>query len=233
MKEERTVVAAILAGGTGTRTQAGVPKQFLDMGGKTLIERTVDALASHPAIDRVIVVSHPALIEPMEIIRRNCGHTKWKLTVPGGRERYLSSYEAIKACPEKDGILLIHDAARPFVSHSLIDRLLDAVILSGAAVPVTPLRDTLLHIDGNKVDRAENRENFRLAQTPQAFHIADIRSAFKQVINNTNAYFTDDCGIYLHAFPNRAIQIVEGDETNIKLTYHSDIERFNKIFSEK
>ena len=227
------VICAILAGGVGNRAGAEVPKQFLDMSGKTLIERTVDVFERHPRVDRILVVCHPEHMERMEDIRQRSGSKKWSQVIEGGSERYLSSYAAVKACTDDDDTILIHDAARPFVSQELISHLIDATEEYGAAVPVIQLSDTLLSADGNFVKCAEKRQNFRLAQTPQAFRVSLIRSAFEAAIKDVNLCVTDDCGIFLQANPQARIKMVDGELSNLKLTYHTDIEKFNKIFSEK
>ncbi len=231
MGQNKNNVVAILAGGVGSRTGSGEPKQFLDMAGKTLLERTLDAFETHPAIDRIIVVSHPDHLARVEAIRHAGDYRKWHATVPGGAERYLSSVAAVEACADiADGNLLIHDAARPFVSHAIIDRLLSALEDFPAVIPVITLSDTLLEVDENFVKCAKNRENFRLAQTPQAFHLALFRQAAMQAKKDTNICVTDDCGLFSLYFPELRIKTVEGEKNNQKLTYPSDIEEFEKKF---
>lgn len=231
MEKRAHNIAAILAGGVGSRTGNGEPKQFLDMAGKTLLERTVDVFEAHPAIDRIIVVSHPDHLARVEAIRHAGDYRKWHATVPGGAERYLSSVAAVEACTDiADGNLLIHDAARPFVSHAIINRLLAALDEFTAAVPVISLSDTLLEVDENYVKCAPNRENFRLAQTPQAFRLSTFRKAAMNAKEDANIYVTDDCGLYSRYFPQEKIKIVEGEKCNQKLTYQTDIEEFEKKF---
>lgn len=223
---------AILAGGVGARAGADGPKQFLDMCGKTLLERTIAVFEAHPRIDRIVVVSHPDFVEKTEKIRANGQYRKWNATVPGGAERYLSSVAAVEACGNDNGNILIHDAARPFVSPELINRLLDTLTEVPAAVPVISLSDTLLEVENDCVKCAQNRNKFRLAQTPQAFRLEDFRPAAIQAKQDLNICFTDDCGLFLHYFPSKKIKTIEGGKENKKLTYHSDIEDFIKIFKE-
>lgn len=223
---------AILAGGVGARAGAKEPKQFLDMCGKTLLERTIAVFEVHPRIDRIVVVSHPDYIARTEDIRANGRFRKWDATVPGGAERYLSSVAAVEACGNDSGNILIHDAARPFVSPELVDRLLDALSEVPAAIPVIPLSDTLLEVENNCVICAKNRNNFRLAQTPQAFRLEDFRMAAIQAKQDINICVTDDCGLFQLYFPSQKIKTIEGGKENKKLTYHSDIEDFIKIFKE-
>ena len=224
-------VAAILSGGTGTRAKAGMPKQFVNLGGKMVIERTIEAFNAHPQIDEIIVVSHPDYTGMLKEIQ--LAYEKWHLTVEGGSERYLSSWAAIRACENFKGNLLIHDAARPNVSSELISRVIMALADFPAAVPVLPLTDTLLEADGDCVKCVPLRQNFRNAQTPQGFHLDVSRHAFQLAMNDVNCCFTDDCSVVLHYLPAIKVKMVNGDFSNPKLTYHSDIEYFIKLFEKK
>lgn len=224
-------VAAILSGGTGTRAKAGMPKQFVNLGGKMVIERTIEAFNAHPQIDEIIVVSHPDYTGMLKEIQ--LAYEKWHLTVEGGSERYLSSWAAIRACENFKGNLLIHDAARPNVSSELISRVIMALADFPAAVPVLPLTDTLLEADGDCVKCVPLRQNFRNVQTPQGFHLDVIRHAFQLAMNDVNCCFTDDCSVVLHYLPAIKVKMVNGDFSNQKLTYHSDIEYFIKLFEKK
>lgn len=224
-------VAAILSGGTGTRAKAGMPKQFVNLGGKMVIERTIEAFNAHPQIDEIIVVSHPDYTGMLKEIQ--LAYEKWHLTVEGGSERYLSSWAAIRACENFKGNLLIHDAARPNVSSELISRVIMALADFPAAVPVLPLTDTLLEADGDCVKCVPLRQKFRNAQTPQGFHLDVIRHAFQLAMNDVNCCFTDDCSVVLHYLPAIKMKMVNGDFSNQKLTYHSDIEYFIKLFEKK
>ncbi len=226
-------IAAILSGGIGNRAEAGIPKQFVELGGRPMILRTVDAFERCDDIDEILVVSHPDFIEKLETMRREGNFKKWRRTIAGGKERYLSSYEAVKAFDGSNGNILIHDAARPFIQPELIHRLVKALENCEAAAPAIALSDTLVGVDGQRIKSAPLRENYRLVQTPQAFHLPVIRSAFEIALKDININATDDCGIILNYLPEIEIKYIEGDIFNKKLTYHSDIEIFNKLFLEK
>ena len=220
-----------MAGGTGSRAGESQPKQFLDMAGRTLLERTVDLFEQHPRIDEIIVVAHADHLARTEVLRTGGGYRKWRLTVAGGAERHLSTVAAVEACGNlDDAILLIHDAARPFTSPTLINHLLDTLDHADAAVPALPLRDTLLQTDNDNVKCALDRKIFRLAQTPQGFHLRSFRPAAIAAKTDANISVTDDCGLFLHYFPHVKIKIIEGEISNQKLTYPSDIEEFRNIF---
>ena len=209
-----------------------MPKQFVDLGGKPMILRTVDVFEDSLDIDRIIVVSHPDYIGKLEAMRCEGGYRKWDRTIAGGTERYLSSYEAVKACAGLEGNLFIHDAARPFVTRELIGRLAEALRTAEAAAPVIPLSDTLVEVDESCIKCVPERQKFRFVQTPQAFHLPLLRKAFETAFKDSNICVTDDCGLILAYSPEAKIRYVEGDISNKKMTYHSDIELFNKLFVE-
>ena len=123
----RRNIAAILAGGSGRRMGGEKPKQLLELAGRTVLERSVDAFDTHPDIDEVIIVSHPDyLTELTEMAARN-GWKKVTHIVPGGAERYDSSLAAMQTVTDADANLLIHDAARPLVSAQVIRRVVTAL----------------------------------------------------------------------------------------------------------
>ena len=210
-----------------------MPKQFVDLGGKPMILRTVDVFEASPDIDRIIVVSHPDYIGELESMRRGGGYRKWERTIAGGAERYLSSLEAVKACAGMEGNLFLHDAARPFVSAELIGRVAEALKTAEGAAPAIPPSDTLVEAADGAIKCVPERKKFRMVQTPQAFRLSLLRRAFDMALMDSNICVTDDCGLILAYFPETRIQLVEGDIFNKKLTYHSDIELFNKLFIEK
>ena len=226
-------VVAILAGGIGSRISAGIPKQFIEIAGKTLIEHTLDCFAEQPEIDEIMVVSHRDFVSQLENMRRQRLNTKWRKTVVGGAERYLSSYAAICACPRECTNLCIHDAARPFVSQALISRLLNGLKKYDAVVPVLPVADTLLNVENEVVTCAIPRKNVQYVQTPQCFCFSVIQRAFAYAIKDVNCQVTDDCSVILQYLPQVEVHTVMGDVYNKKMTYYSDIELFNKIFKEK
>ncbi|HPT52021.1 MAG TPA: 2-C-methyl-D-erythritol 4-phosphate cytidylyltransferase [Bacteroidales bacterium] len=225
---------AILAGGTGVRAGGNIPKQFIEIDGKAIIEYSLQVFENHPSIDEILVVVHPDYEEEMRKIWQKGIYHKWKQTLMGGKERFHSSWAAISACEMgEDSHLLIHDAARPLVSPELIDRLLEKIQSYSAVVPVIPVTDTLVQVQDNLIKSAPNRSFFRQVQTPQAFQLPIIKKAFQMAIDDVNICVTDDCSVVLNYLPDVPIAMVEGDKMNIKLTYSTDMELFAKIFLEK
>ena len=231
-------IAVILAGGTGSRMDAEVPKQFLPLAGRAVIEYSIDTFDIHPAIDEVAVVMHPDWKGAFEAIAKRCNWRKLTNVVDGGSERYMSSLNAIMAYIDEsdDTNLLLHDAARPFVTAEIIDRVVRALEYHEAVGVAVPSADTVWEVhpdfDGNDfgrfVARIPERRLMWRAQTPQAFRLPLIRDAYQRALQDPQFNVTDDCGVVRKYMPGTKIIVVEGDEKNMKLTYSSDISLLNK-----
>lgn len=233
-------IAVILAGGTGSRIGGPVPKQFLPLDGRTVIEHSIETFCGHPSIDEVAVVVHPDWRGRMkEIVAAN----RWpKLTkvIDGGSERYMSSLNAIMAYIDEpdDTNLLLHDAARPWVTVEIVDRVVAALEHHEAVGVAVPSTDTVweVHPDLNGEWGMENEEFImprfvariperRLmwrAQTPQAFRLPLIRDAYQRVLQDPLFQATDDCGVVRKYMPGTKIAVVEGAEENRKITFAED-----------
>jgi len=224
-------IVAILAGGTGSRVGGDIPKQFLPLGGRMVIERTIDVFDQHPLIDAIVVVIHPAHLKEMHAI---VGNNSWKKVahiVPGGKERYHSSIAALDCCLycDPDDKLLIHDAARPLLAQEVITRTIEELKNHDAVAVGVPSVDTVWHIDPstkNIID-VPARSSLYMAQTPQAFRLSVIREAYRLAQQDPLLAATDDCGIIMRYMPHIPIHIVEGDPSNIKITYPQDILKIN------
>lgn len=234
-------IAVILAGGTGSRMGAEVPKQFLPIAGRAVIEYAVDAFDSHPAIDEVAVVMHPEWRGRMEAIAAANGWAKLKKIVDGGAERYMSSLNAIMAYIDEpdDTNLLLHDAARPWVSAEIVDRVVAALKHNEAVGVAVPSTDTVweVHPDMSAemlmergkfemprlVARIPERKLMWRAQTPQAFRLPLIRDAYQRALQDPQFMATDDCGVVRKYIPGTKICVVEGSEENKKITFAEDV----------
>lgn len=226
-------IAVILAGGTGSRMGAEVPKQFLPLAGRAVIEYSIDAFDSHPAIDEVAVVMHPDWKgEFADIAKRKSWHKLTKV-IDGGSERYMSSLNAIMAYIDEsdDTNLLLHDAARPFVTADIIDRVVKALEHHEAVGVAVPSTDTVWEVhpdfDGNDfgrfVARIPERRLMWRAQTPQAFRLPLIRDAYQRALQDPQFSVTDDCGVVRKYMPGTKITVVEGSEKNMKITHADDL----------
>ncbi|MCQ2298091.1 MAG: 2-C-methyl-D-erythritol 4-phosphate cytidylyltransferase [Bacteroidales bacterium] len=219
-------IAVILAGGVGSRLGADIPKQFLKVAGRMVIEHTIDAFDRHPLIDEVCVVVHP---EWVSFMRDQAGRNNWRKVakiVAGGSERYMSTLEALRAYADEpgDSRMLLHDAVRPLVSPSLIGdvcKALDSHRAAGAAVACT---DTIWKVEDGKVVSIPDRKSLMRAQTPQGFRLEVIRKAYERAQLSEQIPATDDCGMVMRYAPEEEVYVVMGDESNIKVTYPRDME---------
>lgn len=225
-------VAVILAGGTGTRVGASMPKQFLDIDGKSVIERSIDAFDQAAGVDEVAIVVHPDWKSHMEgLINRNSWQ-KVKRILEGGAERYMSSLNAIAAYLDypDDTNLILHDAARPFVSQAVIARVIEALKWHEAVGVGIPSTDTVWEVRqdfdpqlSKFIVRIPERSTMWRAQTPQAFRLPLIRDAYQCALQDPQFRATDDCGVVRRYLPSVKIHIVEGEEQNRKITFKQDL----------
>jgi len=228
-------IAVILAGGVGARLGAEVPKQFLKVAGKSIIEHTIEAFVQHKGIDEVWVVIHASYMHDMQALVAKNGWHKVKRVLNGGSQRYESSLSAVQACAKLDEQatnLIFHDAVRPLVSARIIDDVLSALRSYEAVDVAVPSADTIIEL---KPDRAQiraipNRNFLYRGQTPQAFRLGTIRRAYEAALQDPSFATTDDCGIVAKYLPQTPIFVVRGEESNVKLTYPEDIYLLDKLF---
>lgn len=214
------VSVIIAAGGQGTRLGAGLPKQWLSVGGRTLLERSVAAFDAHPRVDEIVIVV-PRDTDDASIPRT----TTRRQIVPGGARRQDSVAEGFAAVAADAAVILVHDAARPFVTAAVIDRAIDGALASGAVIPAVPVHDTVKQIerrDGAAVVVATlPREALVLAQTPQAFRREVLAAAIDA--GRRGAAGTDEAMLAEQA--GHEVRIVAGDDANVKITTAADLER--------
>ena len=207
-----TVTALIVAAGSGNRLGGGVPKQFRMIGGKAVLAHAVDALASHPAIDavRVVVGAGQETMAREALGPRDVGDV-----IIGGTARSDSVAAGLVAI---DGeFILVHDAARPFCPHGVIDRLLAALVGHDGAVPVLAVCDTLARRDGTVLGEPVDRAALARVQTPQAFRTSLLKQAYA---SHAACDPTDESTVMRAA--GHAVAAVEGDQMLDKLTTADD-----------
>ncbi len=214
--------AVIPATGTGQRMQADRPKQYLPLGSKTILEQTLDSLLSYDKIDGAVLILNkeddywPGL---------NYKSEKPLLLCVGGEERHHSVYHGLQLLAEQqieNCTVLIHDAVRPFVSHTDLDNLLEAVAGNpNGAILATPVADTLkLSDDFSSIVSTHPRDHLWRAFTPQAFALNIILDALKSVIGD-NLQITDDASaMELAGYKPR---LINSDSRNIKITHPQDL----------
>lgn len=220
------VSAIIAAGGRGVRLGAQQPKQFLDIGGRTILERSIEAFSRHPAIGEVIVALPPDRIDAVAARMRDLGLSRVTL-VEGGARRQDSVANAFARVTPAASVVVIHDAARPFVTAALIDRAIEAAVRHGAAIAALPVRDTVKQAGGDRASDARPiaatlaREDIFLAQTPQAFRREVLARAVERGRDDA-IDATDEAMLAERAgFP---VHLVPGDPDNMKITTPEDLE---------
>ena len=223
-------VAILLAGGSGQRFGADRPKQFVRIGERTVLEHSLAAFEQSPHIDAILIVSHPQHLNEVRELLPSSQHPKLLTIVAGGAERQDSTLNALRALtqitdsPLEQIRILIHDAVRPAVSQSIIERVCTALHTHQAANLVVPVTDTLLEVNDNGTTAAmPSRARFRRVQTPQGFHAATLQHAYDVALTDPNFQATDDCGVVFRYLPEVEIALVEGEQRNIKLTYPEDL----------
>jgi 2-C-methyl-D-erythritol 4-phosphate cytidylyltransferase len=217
------MVAVVLGGGTGTRFGAALPKQLLTLDGKTLVEHCVSAFASVPGIDEILLVMPP---EYHEEAKRLVG-AQVSAIIAGGATRSDSvrnalAFSGIRYDPAETGIL-IHDAARPLVTPQVIADCMKALNEHEAIGTAVPTSDTILVVENGVIAHVPPRETQYRAQTPQCFRLDTIMRAHALAAADPAFTPTDDCGVVLRYLPDVPVHIVPGSESNIKVTYRSDL----------
>lgn len=208
--------AVIVAGGSGSRMNSSIPKQFLLLKNKPVLYYTLQSfLQSYPDIKIILVLPEEHIATGQEIIDAYFDYERIKITI-GGRTRFHSVQNGLKLV-EEESIVLVHDAVRCLADVSLIQRCYDAALEFGAAIPAVESRDSvrLISEEGNE---ALERRNVRLVQTPQAFLSTILIPAYNIDYKDK---FTDEASV-VEAFGMK-VKLVEGDEKNIKITRAADL----------
>ena len=235
-------IAIILAGGMGNRVGGDKPKQLLPLAdGRTILEHSVDAFEQAPSIDEIAIVMHPDYSAEVQGL---CEQNDWqKVTkiIPGGSERWESSWHAIVAYMDEDeeSALWFHDAARPFVSQRILADVALALETHSAVTVAVPMTETLYRVESGKsreerqrasagenewkVESVPSRSEYMRAQTPQAFRMDVVASAYMKAIADEAVIATDDVGIVRKYAPKQSVCVVMGDEDNRKITFAQDL----------
>jgi 2-C-methyl-D-erythritol 4-phosphate cytidylyltransferase len=217
MVESRTH-AIIVSGGSGKRMGTDTPKQFLLLEGVPVLVHTLSIFHSFDPSINIVLVLPPDSIEHWMAL---CKH--YSVDIPhtiaeGGSERFYSVQNGLKSIGDSEGLVAIHDGVRPLVSRDTLRRCLEAAKLTGAAIPVLEVTDSLRFCNENK-SKALNRKDYVTVQTPQCFSLSAIREAYNC---SYNPIFTDDASVF--EAKGASVQLVDGNLENIKITKPGDIE---------
>jgi len=218
---ERTA-AILVAAGRGLRAGSGGPKQYRSIGGQTVIFRAMEPFSHHRRITIVQPVLNP---DDTAMFSEAVSALRHAPPANGGATRQASVHAGLEALVSHEpDIVLIHDAARPFVTAALIDRAIDAAGRTGAAIPAIPVTDTVKQIGATgNVEATLERSRLRVAQTPQAFRFEAILDAHRRAARDGRSDFTDDAA--LAEWAGLTVATFEGDPANMKLTTPEDFVR--------
>ena len=224
------MVAVVLGGGLGQRLGAGMPKQLLILGGKTLVERCVAAFQAAPGIDEILVVMARGYTGQVEALLAKGGladgYPKVTGVIEGGRGRpdsVRAALAAIASSVAEDCGVLLHDAARPLVDQRIIADCVAALQVHDAAGVAVPASDTMVVTDHGVMQSMPRRETLHRCQTPQCFRLSVISRAHELAAADPGFSPTDDCGVVMRYLPDVPVHIVPGSERNIKVTYPQDL----------
>lgn len=223
-------IAIILASGSGVRFRSEIPKQLLKVAGKRILEHTLDCFQSHGSIDEIIIVGSLEQTALMEEIVLRGGYSKVSRIVLGGDTRQASCAAGIAAIQGDEHKVLVHDAVRPLLDAATISRCLRALDTYDCVDTGIPSPDTVVQTDSDGcIAHIPERSTLRLGQTPQGFRSRLLRQAHALAAGNPNVKVTDDCGLVLH-YGLGQVALVDGNVSNIKITYPSDIYLADRIF---
>lgn len=219
--------AIVLSAGVGSRMKSDIPKQYMDLEGKPVIYYSLKAFEDAGFSSIVLVCGNDDVDYCRKEIVEKHDLKNVTAIVPGGKERYHSVYEGLKAVGAADYVF-IHDGARPMLSQEIIERLKSAVVKEDAAVAGMPVKDTIKIVDDEAyVSDTPERQYVWQVQTPQCFSFPIIYNAYKSVIQDeeegwTIPKITDDAMVLEYA-TDREVKMVEADYRNIKITTPEDL----------
>lgn len=214
----RTKYGIILAGGKGLRMGKELPKQFLQVRGRMILSRTLDAMAQ--ICEQLILVlpeNHISLWK--ELSQREERLVPEHTITIGGETRFHSVRNGLNLI-ERNSLVAIHDGVRPYVTEKTIRKAFESAAQYGAAIPVLPVTESLRLVKSEDENESVNRSLYYTVQTPQCFESDKIKKAYQTSYNET---FTDDASVYEHLYGKNTIRMVEGNWENIKITRPNDL----------
>lgn len=208
----------IVAGGKGLRMGSDIPKQFLPIGGKPVLMRTLERFRAYSEELQIILVLPEAQQDYWQELCNNYDFQVDFLLANGGQTRFHSVQNGLALIPDDaEGVVGVHDGVRPFPSIEVIKNCYETARTAKAVIPVIPVVETVRHLDDEK-SKTVPRDHYRLVQTPQTFDIQLLKAANRQPYNDG---FTDDASV-VESYGHQ-ITLVEGNRENIKITTPYDI----------
>ena len=210
----------IVAGGSGSRFKSNTPKQFLKINKKEILSYSVNTFLIHNLIDDITIVVHKDWIEHVKLNYPNCK------VVIGGSSRSKSVYNGLKSISNKTNNILIHDAARPFITNSIITSCIDMLETSEVVAPILNMVDSIIQIKNNNPIYLD-RDSIKSVQTPQCIkkHISDR-------LLLSNSYDSDEIENLLKIIPNIKLSFTQGSYKNLKITTKQDLDYLNYLIND-
>jgi len=219
-------IAIIPSGGVGSRFNSPIPKQYVKVLGKELICYTLNVFQNCKLIDEIIIPANESYFDLLNQIKIDNNFSKISKIIKGGEVRQDSVYNGLSSKNFKyDDTIIVHDAARPLISDTLLESALLKSKKSDSLVVAIKARDTLIKSDKSIIDHLD-RSDIYYVQTPQIFKYNVLKKAFELAIEN-NFYGTDESMLVTNA--GFEVEIFDGEFKNFKITTKSDIETFEKL----
>lgn len=211
--------AIIVAGGSGSRMKSDVPKQFLILNGKPILQHTIERFLAVSFPIQIILVL-PARDVPVweQLCEQHDFFPSGVQSITGGNSRFQSVRNGLNAIDAGTGLVAVHDGVRPFVSLEIIQTSFETAARTGSAVTCVPVKDSVRVVEADGISKAVDRSQYRLVQTPQTFQLDLFRQAFQI---DEQPFFTDCASVMEYAgFP---VTLIEGSYENIKITTPEDL----------
>ena len=231
------IFAAILAGGIGSRMGGtDTPKQFLTLGDKPVIIHTIEKFVINKNIDKIIVLTPKSYINHTNDLIEEYIQNDDVVVIEGGQTRNDTLLNSIKYIKEnfgidEDSIILTHDSVRPFVTHRIIEDNIEAANKYGACDTVIPATDTIVEsVNGKTIESIPVRDYYYQGQTPQTFNINKLYNLINSLTEDEANILTDACKIF--TLKDEPVYLVDGEVTNIKITYPYDLKLANTILED-
>lgn len=233
------IFAAILAGGVGSRMGGtDTPKQFLPLGDKPVIIHTIEKFVINSKIDKIIVLTPQNYINHTNhLIKEHIGSDEDIIVIEGGKTRNDTLLNSINYIDEhfgidEESIIITHDSVRPFVTHRIIEDNIEAAKKYGACDTVIPATDTIVEsINARTIESIPVRDYYYQGQTPQSFNIKKLFNLINSLTEEESNILTDACKIF--TLKDEDVYLVDGEVTNIKITYPYDLKLANTILEDK
>ena len=232
------ITAMLFAGGSGVRMESSdLPKQFLEIKGKPILNHTIEKFLPNPRFEKIIVLSPKAWIgHTKELVRKHTGKNDKIAVIEGGATRNETIMNAINYIDREyglddDTVIVTHDSVRPFVTHRIIDENIKTALSCGACDTVIPATDTIVEGDGDAITAIPDRRRMYQGQTPQSFKAKLLRDSYNSLTDGEKEILTDAAKILV--MKGIKVKLVQGETFNIKITYPYDLKIARSLLDEE